>query len=172
MLYAPRADPSTFGERRLRPAAVMPSFERHIIGAHPLARPSAHEALIYLMVVVSASDRDMTDVELAHIGDAVRGWPIFIDFDDERLVQAARDCQKLLHEPGGLEKVFTTVAASIPLHLHDTAYAVAVEVAVVDREVRIEERRVLDRLRGFLAIEDETALAIALSAKARHKTLT
>lgn len=137
-----------------------------------MTKPSAHEALIYLMVVVSASDRDMTDVELAHIGDAVRGWPIFQDYEDARLVQAARDCQKLLQEPGGLERVFQLVSSSVPLHLHDTAYAVAVEVAVVDREVRIEERRVLDRLRGFLAIEDETARAIALSAKARHKTLT
>lgn len=137
-----------------------------------MTKPSAHEALIYLMVVVSASDRDMTDVELAHIGDAVRDWPIFQDFDDAHLVRAARDCQKILQKPGGLERVFQLVSSSVPLHLHDTAYAVAVEVAVVDREVRIEERRILDRLRGFLAIEDETARAIALSAKARHKTLT
>ena len=30
-----------------------------------MAQPTAHEALIYLMVVTSAADRDMTDVELA-----------------------------------------------------------------------------------------------------------
>ncbi|TGR90010.1 Tellurite resistance protein TerB, partial [bacterium M00.F.Ca.ET.191.01.1.1] len=29
---------------------------------------TTHEALIYLMVITSASDRDMTDVELARIG--------------------------------------------------------------------------------------------------------
>ena len=137
-----------------------------------MARPSAHEALIYLMVVVSASDRDMTDVELAHIGDAVRGWPIFIDFDDERLVQAARDCQKLLHQPGGLEKVFTTVAASIPLHLHDTAYALAVEVAAADREMRLEEVRVIQLLRHRLVLDPAIALAIERGAKARYRTLT
>ena len=39
----------------------------------PLLTP--HEALIYLMVITSASDRDMTDVELARIGDVVRSWP-------------------------------------------------------------------------------------------------
>jgi len=137
-----------------------------------LTKPSAHEALIYLMVVVSASDRDMTDVELAHIGDAVRDWPIFMDFDDAHLVAAARQCQKLLQTEGGLDKVFAIVLDSVPLHLHDTAYAVAVEVAVVDREMRLEERRVLERLRTWLAIDEETVRAIELSAKARHRTLT
>ena len=33
-----------------------------------MARPTAHEALIYLMVITSASDREMTDSELARIG--------------------------------------------------------------------------------------------------------
>ena len=37
-----------------------------------MAKPTAHEALIYLMVVTSASDRDMTDVELARIGEVVQ----------------------------------------------------------------------------------------------------
>ncbi len=50
----------------------------------PLLTP--HEALIYLMVITSASDRDMTDVELARIGDVVRTWPVFEDFDQDRLV--------------------------------------------------------------------------------------
>ncbi|MDP3897601.1 MAG: tellurite resistance TerB family protein [Mesorhizobium sp.] len=137
-----------------------------------MAKPSAHEALIYLMVVVSAADRDMTDAELAHIGEAVRGWPIFLDFDETALVGAARDCQKLLQDEGGLDRIFGMVLDSVPLHLHDTAYAIAVEVAVVDREMRIEERRVLERLRSYLAIDADTARAIELSAKARHRTLT
>ncbi len=137
-----------------------------------MPKPTAHEALIYLMVVVSASDREMTDDELAHIGDSVRTWPIFLDYDPDRLVEAARDCQKLLQQEGGVDKVFALVLDAVPLHLHDTAYAAAVEVAVIDREMRLEERRILDRLRSWLAIEDETARAILLSAKARHKTLT
>lgn len=137
-----------------------------------MKKPSAHDALIYLMVVVSASDRDMSDVELAHIGDAVRHWPIFMDYDPARLVAAARECRELLQADGGLDKVFSVVLDSVPLHLHDTAYAIAVEVAVVDRQMRLEERRVLERLRSYLAIDEQTARAIELSAKARHRTLT
>ncbi len=137
-----------------------------------MPNPSAHEALIYLMVATSAADREMNDVELAHIGDSVRTWPIFIDFEPDDLLAAARDCQRLLQEEGGLDRIFALVLASVPLRLHDTAYAAAVEVAVVDREMRLEERRVLERLRSWLAIDAETARAIEVSAKARHRTLT
>lgn len=137
-----------------------------------MPKTTTHEALIYLMVVTSASDREMNDAELAHIGDSVRSWPIFLDFDPDKLVHAARDCQKLLQEEGGLDKVFGIVLESVPLHLHDTAYAAAVEVAVVDREIRMEERRLLERLRSWLAIDADTARAIEISAKARHRTLT
>lgn len=137
-----------------------------------MAKPSIHEALIYLMVVTSASDREMTDVELAHIGDSVRSWPIFLDYDEQDLVKAARDCQKLLQQDGGLDAVFKIVLDTVPLHMHDTAYAIAVEVAVVDLEVRLEERRVLQRLRSWLAVDEQSARGIELSAKARHRTLT
>ncbi len=137
-----------------------------------MPNPTAHEALIYLMVVTSAADREMNDVELAHIGDSVRSWPIFLDYDEADLVHAARDCQQILQEPGGLEKVYQIVLEAVPLHMHDTAYAIAVEVAVIDREMRLEEARVLHRLRSWLAIDDTTARAIELSAKARHRTLT
>ncbi len=56
-----------------------------------MKKPTAHEALIYLMVVTSASERDMTDVELARIGEVVQTWPIFEDFDAEKLVKIAQD---------------------------------------------------------------------------------
>nr|WP_295466190.1 tellurite resistance TerB family protein [Mesorhizobium sp.] len=137
-----------------------------------MPKPTVHEALIYLMVVTSASDREMNDVELAHIGDSVRSWPIFMDYDPDKLIGAARECQKLLQEEGGLDKVFGLVLESVPLRLHDTAYAVAVEVAVVDGEMRMEERRVLERLRSWLAIDADAARAIEISAKARYRTLT
>jgi len=137
-----------------------------------MKKPSAHEALIYLMVVTSASDRDMTDVELARIGEVVRSWPIFQDFNAERLVKVAQDCQKLLHEEGGLQKVISLAQGAIPLHLHETAYAAAFEVAAVDLEMRMEELRVLQLLRSELAVDPLTVAAIERASKARHRSLT
>ena len=134
--------------------------------------PSTHEALIYLMVITSASDRDMTDVELARIGDVVRSWPVFEDFNQDRLIAIAQDCQKMLHEKDGLEGVLERVAEALPERLHDTAYAAAFEVAAVDLEMRMEELRVLQLIRRQLDLDTLTVAAIARGAKARLRTLT
>lgn len=137
-----------------------------------MSKPTAQEALIYLMVITSAADRDMTDPELARIGDVVRSWPVFADFDENRLINTAQDCQKLLQEPAGLEGVLALAAKAIPPRLHDTAYAAALEVATVDLEMRLEEVRVLQLLRRHLAIDTPTVTAVERAAKARHRMLT
>ena len=134
--------------------------------------PTAHEALIYLMVVTSASDRDMTDVELARIGDVVRSWPIFQDFRSDRLIAVAQSCQQLLHQEGGLGRVLSLARGAIPEHLHETAYAAAFEVASVDLEMRMEEVRVLQLLRQNLSVDPLAVAAIERATKARHRTLT
>lgn len=137
-----------------------------------MKKPTAHEAVIYLMVVTSASDRDMTDVELGRIGEVVRSWPIFEDFDTHRLVRVAQDCQERLHREGGMQAVIAVARDAVPPHLHETAYAAAFEVAAVDLEMRMEELRVLQLLRAELAVDPLTVAAIERANKARHRTLT
>ena len=130
-----------------------------------------HEALIYLMVITSASDRDMTNVELARIGQVVRSWPVFEDFDPERLIPIAQTCQEMLHDRGGLDGVLARVTEALPERLRDTAYAAAFEVAAVDLEMRLEEVRVLQLVRRSLDLDTLTGAAIARAAKARLRTL-
>lgn len=134
--------------------------------------PTIPEAMIYLMVITSASDRDMTDAELARIGEVIQTWPVFVDFDEERLIPVAQTCQQLLHQDEGLEGVLKLAARIIPERLHDTAYALAVEVAAVDLEMRMEELRVIQRMRHHLGLDPQVANAIERAAKARHRTLT
>ena len=55
-----------------------------------MSLPSPHEALIYLMVITSAADREMTDLEMARIGNVVKTWPVFLDFDEANRLVAAR----------------------------------------------------------------------------------
>ncbi|GAA2841549.1 hypothetical protein EDC40_11868 [Aminobacter aminovorans] len=114
----------------------------------------------------------MTDVELARIGEVVKSWPVFMDFDDKRLIAVAQDCQQLLHEEPGLEGVLELARRAIPERLHDTAYAAAFEVATVDLEMRMEEVRILQRLRHHLSVDALTIAAIERATKARHRTLT
>jgi hypothetical protein len=130
------------------------------------------KALIYIMIVVSASDRDMTDEELGRIGVVVDTWPVFEDFPKERLLDVSQECQQLLQLPDGLDRVLAIVRDELPVRLHDTAYALAFEVAAVDLEMRLEELRILQLLRRSLKIDEATIGAIERAAKARHRTLS
>ena len=46
-----------------------------------------HAALIYTMVLVSASDNNMTDAEMRIIGDNVRDLPAFAGYDHDKLTE-------------------------------------------------------------------------------------
>jgi tellurite resistance protein len=131
---------------------------------------SQHEALIYAMVTLSASDSKMTDRELAKIGDVVRGLPAFADFDAERLIPTAEACGALLQQDDGLDRVLDVVAA-LPHRLHETAYALAVEVAAADLHVEQEELRFLQMLRDRLEIDKLAVAAIERSAQVRYRSL-
>jgi hypothetical protein len=51
--------------------------------------------------------------------------------------------------------------------LHDTAYALAVEVSAVDLRLEQEELRLLEMIRDKLALDGLVAAAIEASARAR-----
>lgn len=129
------------------------------------------KALIYIMIVVSASDREMKDEELERIGHILDIWPVFEDFPKERLLSVSRECQQILQQPDGLDRVFAVVRNELPRRLHDTAYALAFEVAAVDLEMRLEELRILQLLRRNLELDQPTIDAIERAAKARHRML-
>ncbi len=132
---------------------------------------SHHEALIFAMVTMSAADRTMTDAELSTIGEIVRTLPIFEDFDEERLVSVAEACGQILQEDDGLETVLELIRATLPKKLHETAYALAVDVAAADLHVEPEELRFLALLRDALGLEKLVVAAIERGARARHRTL-
>lgn len=127
-----------------------------------------HEALIYVMVTMSAVDRKMTDQELTRIGDIVNQLPVFADFDAEALVPTAEACGEILSAEGGLDTVLATVANATPEKLRETAYALAVEVAAADLEVGQEELRFLELLSDALALDALATSAIERGARARH----
>jgi tellurite resistance protein len=137
-----------------------------------MSQLNPHEAVIYLMVITSAADREMTDLELARIGNVLKTWPIFQDFDDWKLIRVAQECQQRLQAKDGLQSILAEIGKALPERLHDTAYAAALEVATVDLEMRMEELRVLEMIRDTLAIEPAVIDAIERASKARHRTLT
>lgn len=128
-----------------------------------------HQALVYVMVMMAAVDRTMTDDELERIGRLARFLPVFDGFDDESLVQVARECAALLDGPEGLDIALEVVREALPSRLYDTAYAVAVELAAADHAIRNEEIRLLQLLRDRLGLDKLTCAAIERSAISRFR---
>ena len=130
---------------------------------------SAHSALIYVMVIVSASDSDMTDSELKFIGTTVRTFPAFNGYDEENIIRDAENCAAILGDDEGLEAVLGLVKEALPQTHLDTAYALACDVAVADGALAQEELRVLEMLRHNLGVDRLTAAAIERGAAARAR---
>jgi tellurite resistance protein len=131
---------------------------------------SHHAALIYVMVVVAASDGNMSETELHTIGGLVKSLPVFRDFDEHRLLQTARECADILQEEEGLDAVLGLVKSALPEHLRETAYWLGLEVALSDAGVRLEEVRVIQRIRAALDLERLVTAALERGARARFQT--
>lgn len=131
---------------------------------------SVEEALIYVMVMVSAADSTMTDEELLQLGDVVGKLPVFKGFDADTLVNVTRQCAESLSRENGMIDTLALVADSLPTKLHDTAYALGVEIAAVDLKVSPEEVRMLQLLRDHLKLDKLTIAAIERGAQARYRT--
>jgi tellurite resistance protein len=133
---------------------------------HPTLNP--HSALIYVMVVVSAADARMSDKELHAIGDLVRSLPAFRGFSDDKIIPVARECAAILQEREGLAAVLGLVKESLTPALRETAYALALDVALAETPVHAEENRILERLRSTFEIDRLAAAALERAAIARH----
>jgi tellurite resistance protein len=130
-----------------------------------------HGALIYTMVIVSAADSEMSDSELAIIGDIVGHLPVFRGFDRAKLQSVLEACTRLLNREDGLEEAFAAIKKALPANLRETAYALACDVAAADGEASQEELRVLEMMRHRLSIDRLIAAGIERGARARFQRL-
>ena len=128
---------------------------------------TVHEALIHLMVIAASSDAKVSDRELEIISRLVTRSPVFDTFDRTQLGQVAAHAIDLIKDSSNLDKVIAMVLEGVPERLHDTAYALAVEVASVDLRLEQEELRFLEMIRDGLNLDGLVAAAIEASARAR-----
>ncbi|MEO0878588.1 MAG: tellurite resistance TerB family protein [Pseudomonadota bacterium] len=137
-------------------------------GVTPL---TPQEAIIYLMVMTSASDGKIAEIELRTIGRVVRSFPLFSGADEQGLVATSEACGKLMASEDGLHKVLEAARSAVPKHLSETAYAAVVDVVTADEMLDATEIRVLELIREALSVSDEGAQSIERAARARHMTL-
>ncbi|MBI4921975.1 MAG: tellurite resistance TerB family protein [Devosia nanyangense] len=128
---------------------------------------STQDALVYLMVIAATSDAAVSDRELRAIEALVGRSPVFDGFDRSRLGEVAAEAIDLLKDSSDLDRVLGMILGAIPARLHDTAYALAVEIATVDIRLVQEELRLLEMIRDKLALDGLISAAIEASARAR-----
>lgn len=131
---------------------------------------SPETAMVYLMVIVSASDRDMTDSEMSKIGEMARTLPAFKNYNDENLIRDARNCAAILSDDEGLEAILGLIKEAIPETHLDTAYAVACDIAVADGRLEKEELQILKVIRTYLGVNRLQAAAIEEGIIARTRS--
>lgn len=127
-----------------------------------------HQSLVYCMVVMSAADSDMTDVELMTMQQIVSFLPVFTGYDPGDLADDAGKCAEVLLDEDGFDKALDLIRESLPVSLRETAYALAVEVAAADLHAGEEELNLLQMIRHKLDIDRLIAAGIERGARARY----
>lgn len=136
-----------------------------------MAALTVHEALIHIMVIAASADAKVSDRELEIISRLVNRAPVFESFDHSDLGQVAAQAIDLIKDSSNIDKVLEMVLDSLPARLHDTAYALAVEVATVDLKLEQEELRFLEMIRDHLVLDGLVSAAIETSARARLRRI-
>lgn len=129
------------------------------------------EALIYTMVAVAASDRAISEKELARINSMVVQLPVFRDIDGEWLSREAQDCGRILARPEGMTKVVRLISEALPVPLRETAYALAAEVAASDLAIKAGEKDFLSLLAEGLQLDELVRAALERAAAVRHRQI-
>lgn len=126
------------------------------------------DALVAVMIAVSASNEDIRTAELIKIQSAVNMLPVFADFDVDHLKSISQVVFDLFEQEDGLDALFGLVSEALPERLYETAYALACDVAAADGALDEAELRLLEEIRYELNIDRLHAAAIERGARARH----
>lgn len=132
---------------------------------------SPQDALVAVMIATSASDDTVRTAELVTIERIVNHLPVFAEYDVDRTRLVANLVFELFEEEDGLAALFGIVRNALPERLHETAYAMACDVAAADGVLGQPELRMLEEIRYELDIPRLHAAAIEQGARARHLTL-
>ena len=132
---------------------------------------SPQDALIAIMLALSAADETIRTAELVQIANIVENLPIFASYEQDRMSHMGQMVMSLVQEEDGLDQLFGLVRRFLPERLWETAYALACDVAAADGRITEPEGRMLEEIREELAIDRLHAAAIERGARARYMTI-
>ncbi|MDI3306925.1 MAG: tellurite resistance TerB family protein [Acetobacteraceae bacterium] len=137
----------------------------------PNTRFNPQEALVCAMVLMAASDRSMSDAELAMMSRMVQELPAFSDFHPAEIASVTETCLRLLAREDGLDRACTLIREALPSRLRETAYLLACEVGAADGDLTQEELQFLQEFRIAMDLDRLIAGAIERAARARYQVI-
>lgn len=132
------------------------------------ASMSPQDALVAVMVAVSAADEQMRTSELVAIQRTVNHMPVFAGYDPDRIRTVSQTVFDLFEEEDGLDALFGLIRDALPERLNETAYALACDVVSSDGKLPDMELRMLEEVREELSVDRLHAAAIEWGARVRH----
>lgn len=129
------------------------------------------DALVAIMIAVSASDEQIRTSELVTIERILNHLPVFADYENDRLKSVSTVVFDLFEDEDGLDTLWSSVRNALPERMFETAYVMACDVVAADGTARESELRLLEEMRYELNIDRLHAAAIERAARARHMSL-
>ncbi len=130
---------------------------------------SPQDALVALMLAVSAADGHIRTAELVQISNLVENLPAFAAYDQAKLQDMGPMIVRLMDADDGLDRLFELVRRFLPEWLWDTAFAFACDVAAAVGKITGPEAEMLDAIREELSLDRLHAAAIERGARARFQ---
>lgn len=130
---------------------------------------SPQDALVAVMIAVSAADEQISGREMTSIDAIIDLLPVFRGYDKDRIRTVSATVADLFAEEDGLDALLGLVEQALPDHLRETAYALACDVAAADGSVAMTKLRLLEMMRHDLRVGRLAAAAIERGARARHQ---
>lgn len=130
---------------------------------------SPQDALVAVMIAISAADEVQSTEELLLIDRVIDTLPCFADYDKDRLRGVSEIVRDLFSEEDGLDALLGLVAEALPERFNETAYALACDVAATDGKVKMTELKFLEMLRHDLGVGRLAAAAIERAARAKFQ---
>ncbi|MEO1373022.1 MAG: tellurite resistance TerB family protein [Cyanobacteria bacterium J06635_10] len=117
---------------------------------------SPAEAFAAITLATVAADGYLSDDEIQVMMASLSRMQLFRSYSDD-VMRRLFDKLCGVTKRQGSDVLINTAIASLPHHLHDTAFAVATDLVLADGEVTEEEENLLQHLYTHLDIPDEKA---------------
>ncbi|MFO0552039.1 MAG: tellurite resistance TerB family protein [Polyangiaceae bacterium] len=133
-------------------------FNQGAAGAEPEPLDE-HESFAAIALALAAADGSVDDIEVENLVTYLRRMHFFKDFETAHFVRLFERLFRHLNANGS-KGLIAAARHKLPDSLRETAFALALDVALADGVIDNAEKELMADLREVLAISDELALKI------------